>query len=101
MSMERIATLIASGVGSAAGFYVITQSGLAGTLIGASVAAIVYVGTAQWLAPSGKRWPLDSGQDVGKKVCGRSTARRRGQDRGISGSGRSDRDGRTPLVGCG
>src|SRR5665811_1745267 len=71
MSMERIATLIASGVGSAAGFYVITQSGLAGTLIGASVAAIVYVGTAQWLAPGvEKGGHLIRAKTLGKRSAG-------------------------------
>src|SRR5660398_225701 len=70
MSMERIATLIASGVGSAAGFYVITQSGLAGTLIGASVAAIVYVGTAQWLAPGVEK----GGHLIRAKTLGKGSA---------------------------
>jgi len=63
--------LIASGVGSAAGFYVITQSGLAGTLIGASVAAIVYVGTAQWLAPGvEKGGHLIRAKTLGKRSAG-------------------------------
>src|SRR5665811_746058 len=71
MSMERIATLIASGVGSAAGFYVITQSCLAGTLIGASVAAMVDVGTAQWLAPGvEKGGNLIRAKRLGKRSAG-------------------------------
>lgn len=71
MPIERIATLIASGVGSAAGFYVITQSGLAGTLVGASVAAVVYVGTAQWLAP---------GVEKGAHLIQAKTLRRRPEE---------------------
>src|SRR5660398_248352 len=99
MSMERIATLIASGVGSAAGFYVITQSGLAGTLIGASVAAIVYVGTAQWLAPGvEKGGHLIRAKTLGKglrEIHRSPSGPRPGNIRKLKdGSGRPDTPGR-------
>lgn len=42
MSLSRIATIITAGLSSAASFYILTRSGLAGTLVGALVSGVVY-----------------------------------------------------------
>jgi hypothetical protein len=45
----RIATVVIAGVASAAGFFVITRSGLAGSLAGAAMASMIYTGAAHGL----------------------------------------------------
>lgn len=46
MDRPRISTVVSAAVASAVAFYVITRSGLAGTLGGAAVASLVYTGAS-------------------------------------------------------
>ena len=48
MTAPRLATIISSAIASALAFYVITRSGLAGTLAGAAVASAVINATSHW-----------------------------------------------------
>ena len=48
MTRPRITTVVSAALASAAAFFVITRSGLAGTLGGAAVASMVYTGTSHW-----------------------------------------------------
>lgn len=59
MTAPRLATIISSAVASALAFYVITRSGLAGTLAGAAVASILINATSHWAGQSlerGSEW---------------------------------------------
>ena len=49
MTRPHIATVATAALASSAAFYVITRSGLAGTLVGAAVASMVYTGTSHWV----------------------------------------------------
>jgi hypothetical protein len=48
MTRPRITTIASAALSSAAAFFVLTRSGLAGTLAGAAVASMVYTGTSHW-----------------------------------------------------
>jgi hypothetical protein len=48
MNRPRIATIVSSALASALAFFIITKSGLAGTLGGAAVASIVATSTSHW-----------------------------------------------------
>lgn len=58
MSISRFATIITAGLSSAASFYILTRSGMAGTLVGALVSGIVYnvtsLGLNHGLSKSGR-----------------------------------------------
>jgi len=59
MKLVRIATIATATLSSACSFYVLTRSGLAGTLVGAAVAGTVYNLTSQGLThgiDAGKDW---------------------------------------------
>ncbi len=59
MKLSRVATITTATVSSVASFYVLTRSGLAGTLVGAAVAATVYNLASQGLThgiDAGKHW---------------------------------------------
>lgn len=64
-------TMITAAAASAAAFYVITKSGIAGTLVGAAVFSAVYHGASHWLggaAERGASWWLDRrGVEVGER----------------------------------
>ncbi len=49
MTRPRLATVASATVASAIAFYIITRSGLAGTLAGAAVASMISTGTAHWV----------------------------------------------------
>ncbi|NLT35213.1 MAG: hypothetical protein GXX83_04880 [Gaiellales bacterium] len=77
MSISRVATIIIAGLSSAASFYIITRSGLAGTLVGALVSGAVYNVTSlslnQGLSKTGRvlkargpqSEPVERGNDQG------------------------------------
>jgi hypothetical protein len=48
MNRPRITSVASAALASAAAFFVITRSGLAGTLAGAAVASLVYTSTSHW-----------------------------------------------------
>lgn len=68
MKISRIATILTATVSSACSFYVLTRSGLAGTLVGAAVAGTVYNLTSQGLTHG-----LDAGKDWLKRRAGSRT----------------------------
>src|SRR5659263_668776 len=49
MDRPRISTVASAALASALAFYIITRSGLAGTLAGAAVASMISTGTAHWV----------------------------------------------------
>lgn len=48
MTRPHMKTVASAALASAAAFFVLTRSGLAGTLAGAAVASMVYTGTSHW-----------------------------------------------------
>lgn len=60
MDRPRISTVVSAALASAAAFYVITRSGLAGTLAGAAVASVVYTATSHGVHTAAER--LQSGR---------------------------------------
>jgi hypothetical protein len=48
MNRPRVTSIASAALSSAAAFFVLTRSGLAGTLAGAAVASMVYTSTSHW-----------------------------------------------------
>jgi hypothetical protein len=48
MTRPRLTTVLSAALASALAFFVLTRSGLAGTLGGAAVASLVYTGASHW-----------------------------------------------------
>ncbi|GAB4254281.1 MAG: hypothetical protein Kow00122_12370 [Thermoleophilia bacterium] len=55
MERPRLSTILSAALASSAAFYVITRSGLAGTLAGAAVASLVYNGASHWVGGACER----------------------------------------------
>ncbi|MBU2603795.1 MAG: hypothetical protein KKA32_16820 [Actinobacteria bacterium] len=57
-----ILAMLSTAIAAAVGFFVITRSGIAGTLVGAAVFSVVYTGAAHWIGHALERlagWWLD------------------------------------------
>lgn len=82
MERPRLSTIISAALASSAAFYVITRSGLAGTLAGAAVASLVYNGASHWAGGACERglewWRRRRGGGAG--VTGGGTG---GANRGV------------------
>lgn len=76
MDRPRISTVVSAALASAATFYVITRSGLAGTLAGAAVASLVYTATSHGVHTAAER--LQSGRGRATESTVESAAESKG-----------------------